>query len=208
MPGPPLSQLLTCISYEEFSGDQATLEGLRQFLSGFRREQVVFTACFVNAFLETWGGNINYDAHADLVKEAFFSNDAEKLLNVCNSAQRFVFHRQQVLLVAKDVIINCSDEGIDPLATKHWGGLGRAFLMASSLDNLRPPAQTASEEILRVIANTISNTEYSGRYVVGNCVSRASLILTRLLPLSSPAERPPACFGRRPPRMESSSLVR
>lgn len=184
-PPSPLTQISTCITYEEVSGKKPTLEDLRQFLKGFRREQVVYAACFVSAFLETWDGKINQKAHADLVRDAFFPEAAEKLLKVCDRDQRFVFHRQQILLVAKEAIINSSDQGIDPFATKHWGGRGIAFLMANSLmDTAQAPQDGRSDEVLNVIATTLANDENSGRYVIGNSVARANLMLTKFLPAS------------------------
>ena len=149
----------------------------------FQREQVVYAACFDNAFLETWDRKINKEAHAELVRDAFFPDLAENLLNVCDRDQRFVFHRQQILLVAKEAIINCTDQGINPFATKRWGGLGTAFLMANSLmDTVQTAQHLQSDELLNVIASTIANDENSGRYVVGNSVSRRKLPRLTLVP--------------------------
>jgi hypothetical protein len=182
---PPFPSLTTCITFEEFSGERATLEELKAYLSKFKREQVVHAACVINAFLAAWAGNIDAAGHDALVREAFFQDDAEKLLQASNLAtgKRYVFHRQQILLVAKLAVLHCPEEGIDPFTTPHWGGLGLAFLMASDLmSNQDLAPATRQEGLISLLSQLIAVGEYSGRYHVGNRVARAHLMFSTYFP--------------------------
>jgi hypothetical protein len=181
----PIPGVHTCISFEEFSGHRAKIEEFRKFLSGFKREQVVLATCVVNAFLGSWGGSIDADGHDALIGDAFFSDDAVKLLEACrrNTDRRFVFHRQQALFVAKEAILHCNENGIDPLSAPYWAGLGLAFLMANDLMAAELPDQgDRPDEILSLMSHLITVGEFSGRYVIGNRVARSHLMLTKFFP--------------------------
>ena len=182
MPRGILPQVATCISYEEFSGDKTTGEDFSAWLARFARMPVVYAACVINVLLETWSGSINSEAHEALVRDAFFPDDAHKLLELCKTPgnQRFVFHRLQVLLVAKEALLHCPEDGINPFKTPNWGGLGIAFLMASDLTYREfPSPKTREEQVLQALAQTIPVTEYSSRYNLGNRVARYHLMLSR-----------------------------
>lgn len=186
MAGFSFESLSTCITFQEFSGERASVEELRSFLSQFQREQVVHATGIISAFLGCWTGNIDDSGHDALVKEAFFPDDAHKLLQACKSStpSRYVFHRQQVLFIAKEAIVHCKDEGVDPMQVPHWAGLGLAFLMASDLmSTMTSDLKNGPDGYLELLADFISMSEFSGRYLIGNRVARSHLILTRFLPI-------------------------
>lgn len=186
MPSSSFDSISTCITFEELFGKRATIESFRKFLSQFQREKVVLATCIVNAFLDSWTGSIDADGHDALVQGAFLPEDAQKLLQACKSStpSRYVFHRQQVLLIAKEATLHCKDEGVDPLQTPHWAGLGLAFLMASDLmDTVASDSRkNAPENFLKLLGDSILVGEFSGRYFLGNRVARSYLMLIRFFP--------------------------
>jgi len=89
---PPLA---TYISHQEYFGRACSLENFRIFLRRFKKEKLVYTCCVINALLETWQDNMNLNSHEKLIKDAFFPDDAHKLLEMCKNTDhpRVVFHR-------------------------------------------------------------------------------------------------------------------
>lgn len=185
MPRGQLPQFATYITYEEALREKPTLEQFRTFLSRFSRMHTVYAASLVNALLETWHGGINRQSHDDLVRDAFFPADAGRILERCmaSSSPRFVFHRLQALFVAKEALLQCPEQGIDPIRTPSWGGLGLAFLMASDLLPFEfAEADRALGGVLRGLAQSIPVMEYSGRYTLWTKIARAHLMLNRFSP--------------------------
>lgn len=168
----------TCLSFYEMTGIRATRERLAELLSQFSRSAVMQSVGVVSAVLE-WGSEPNWDSHDNLVREAFRRNDADKLLAACHSAipARPLFHRQQILLIAKEAILNCSDKGLDATAMKEWGGLGLAFLMASDLLYEEMPAPTSTQELTtQTLYRTLLAHEFSNRLTVNYKIARAQIM--------------------------------
>jgi len=94
--------------------------------------------------------------------------------------RRIVFHRQQLLLVAKEAILHCEEQAQDPLLLPYWGKLGGAFLMAN--DHLHfdhPHPASEEEEMIGMLPNFVLVQEYSGRNLLAHRVVRSHLMYTR-----------------------------
>src|ERR1019366_2632492 len=91
-------------------GRESTMEEFRSSLSQFSRDPLVYLCSAINAILRCWqGGAPNVVAHAHLVRNFFQPGEAERLIQGSQSKQdpHFVFHRQQLLFVAKEAILHC-----------------------------------------------------------------------------------------------------
>lgn len=185
---PQTPPFATYVSYEEFSGESCSLDEFRSWIQRFSKNHVVYACGLINAFLETWQGEINSTAHENLIRDAFWPNDADRILGFCRVSDhpRFVFHRLQLLFVEKEAILLCSAEGINPMQTPHWGGLGLGLLMANDLLHNEFQERIGSpERTLERIATWIPALEYSGKYTFKNKISRTKLMLTQFSPPDS-----------------------
>ena len=187
MPKPPA--LATYITYEAFTGTPCTLDELTSYLSRFRRTEVLFACALLNTFLETWSGKIRRDVHDGLLSMAFLPDHANRLKAMTSTLTEtvFVFHRLQILFVAKQAVMNCRDDGdlVDPSQYPYWGGLGIAFLMANDLlhSEFDPIQRTLPHSLIRM-AHSIPTLESSGRPAFTYKTGRAWLMLKQFGPSS------------------------
>ena len=185
MPKPP--PLATYVTYEAFTGTPCTLDELKSYLSRFRRTEVLFACALLNTFLETWSGTVRRDVHDGLVSMAFLPDHAGRLKAMTSTSTEtvFVFHRLQILFVAKQAVMNCSDAGdlLDPSQHPHWGGLGLAFLMANDLLHSEfDSIQRRLPHSLIRMAHSIPTLESSGRPAFAYKTGRAWLMLKQFGP--------------------------
>jgi hypothetical protein len=135
MPKTPL--LGTIISFKDVTGNSCTVEQLKSFLSQHNRSEILFLCTLLNTVLETWTGKVREDVHGQLVQMAFLPEHASRLKGIMSSSShpRVVFHRAQIMFVAKQAVLCCQDDEtvLDRFRHPYWGGLGLAFLMANDL---------------------------------------------------------------------------
>src|SRR5574340_63469 len=176
--------IVTCVGFKEFSGDGVSREEFRGWVSRFSRSSVLYAVGVIGGLLETWENKPNWESHNQLVRDAFLPEHSDKLLRLCGDDKRprLVFHRPQILVVAKEGLLSCPEHGIDPFRTKHWGGLGLAFLMASDLlyPELEPP-KDGEHLSFQTLFRMIPSHEYSGRQIIPHRIARASLMMKYLL---------------------------
>ena len=188
MPNPP--PLATYISFRAFTGESCTLDELKKFLSKFLRTEVLFLCALLNTILETWSGKIRRDVHDDLIGMAFLPDDANRLKAIISKSTEpaFVFHRLQILFIAKQAVMNCRDDGnvVDPSNHPHWGGLGLAFLMANDLLHFEfnDTERTLPHSLIRM-AHSIPMMESSGKTSLNYKTGRAWLMLKQFSPSPS-----------------------
>jgi hypothetical protein len=168
---------------EANNGKPSTLAQFREYLSRYSRSKVVYLCSVLNSFLNPWEGpKLSLDSHAELLGHAFPPPFAERLIKASmNPAnRRIVFHRQQLLLVAKEAILRCEEQAQDPLVLRYWGKLSAAFLMANDHLHFDHP-QTASEEaeMIGMLPNFVLVQEYAGRNLLAHRVVRAHLMYAR-----------------------------
>jgi hypothetical protein len=129
MPKTPL--LGTIISYKDVTGNACTPEQLKSFLSQHNRSEVLYLCALLNTVLETWTGKVREDVHGQLIEMAFLPKDANRLKGMISSSShpRVVFHRAQIIFVAKHAVLFCQDDEtvLDRFRHPYWGGLGLAF---------------------------------------------------------------------------------
>ncbi len=180
-----LPPLATYISHQEYYGQTCSILDFRIFLRRFNKGKLVYTCSVINALLETWQNKINTIAHEKLINAAFFPTDADQLLRICRESNhpRFVFHRLQLLFVIKEAIIECEEDGINPLQTRYWGGLGLAFLMANDLLHIeyKNPDFSEKKDLERIIQH-IPMMEYTGQSSFTQKAARTFLMLTKFSP--------------------------
>ena len=83
----------------------------------------MFACALLNTFLETWSGTVRRNVHDGLVSMAFLPDHASRLKAMTSTSTEtvFAFHRLQILFVAKQAVMNCSDAGdlLDPSQHPH-----------------------------------------------------------------------------------------
>ncbi len=168
----------TYFTFAEFnSGKPSSLEQFQNALSGYHRDSVVALCSAVNCLLKTWeGGRVDSKAHDLLARTAFSADLAYRMSRARENVRdpRVVFHRQQLLFVAKAAALYCQNAGINPLAKVNWGGFGAVLLMANDqLPFLFPPAEARDEQLVNTLAEFVPVLELSGPSSIKNKTARA-----------------------------------
>ena len=188
MPKTPL--LGTIISFKDVTGNSCTVEQLKTFLSPHNRSEVLFLCALLNTVLETWAGKVREDVHGQLVEMAFLPEHATRLKKIISSSShpKVVFHRAQIIFVAKQAVLCCQDDEtvLDRFRHPYWGGLGLAFLMANDLlhfDFAYRDGTTNQQALIRM-THSIPLLE-SGITPFSNKIGRAWLMLKKFGPAPS-----------------------
>jgi hypothetical protein len=130
-------ELASYVSWAEVTnGKPSTLTEFRSYLSRYSRSKVVYLCGVLNSILNPWEGpKLSLESHTELLRHGFPPPFSEPLIKASMNAanRRIVFHRQQLLLVAKEAILHCEEQAQDPLLLPYWGKLG------GILDGKRPP---------------------------------------------------------------------
>ena len=182
---PPLG---TYISFRDFTGNSCTTEEIKSFLSIHKRSDVLFLCALLNTVLETWSGQIRGDVEGQLLDMAFLPEDASRLKKMIASSSQptVVFHRMQIMFVAKQAVMSCQDDEtiLDRFRNPYWGGLGLAFLMANDLlhFDFAYRERTTTQQLLIRMIHSIPLLESWGRSSFTNRVGRAWLMLKRFAP--------------------------
>lgn len=182
---PPLG---TYISFKELTGKSCTIDQLNSFLSSHKRSEVLLLCALLNTVLETWSGKIRGDVHGQLLDMAFLSEHASRLKGMISSSSHpmAVFHRMQIMFIAKQAVLYCQDDDniLDRFRTPYWNGLGLAFLMASDLlhFNFAYRERTTTQQLLIRMIHSIPLLESWGRSSFTNRVGRAWLMVKRFAP--------------------------
>jgi hypothetical protein len=175
--------LATYFAWADFNGGRpSTLEEFRNYLSRYSRSEVVYLCCVLNHLLNSWEGpKLRFDTHAELLAIAFPPELASRLVEGSKDHQnrRLVFHRVQLLFVAKEALLSCTESGIDPLTAPYWGRFGAAFLMANDHLHFDAPEGMQEGEITESLPNFVLLQEYSGHNRFPHRVVRAHLMYTR-----------------------------
>ena len=160
-----MAPFATYFTHGLWHGRDSTIEEFRELLSQFSRDPVVYLCGIINAILRCWeGGAPSLGPHASLLRSFFQPEDAEKLIlgSQDRNEPHFVFHRQQLLFVAKEAILHCPTEGMDPLVQSP-GPVGALFLMAN--DHLSygfAPTDVYEEKLLNTLTELVVVGECSG----------------------------------------------
>src|SRR5437660_9122285 len=106
-----MAAVATYVPYSELNdGQPSTLDEFCGQLGTFARSRILHLCSAMNAALRSNEDPINREAHDALVKSFFEPQLADRLLRKKGDV-RFVFHRQQILFVAKTAVLHCPDDG-------------------------------------------------------------------------------------------------
>src|SRR6266404_1310341 len=109
-----MASIATYITYSELNhGEPSTLDQFHAQLSAFARTRILHLCSVLNALLRSDENTISQKAHDALVK-AFFEPQLAQRLLMKRGDVRVVFHRQQILFVAKTAVLHCPDDGLIP----------------------------------------------------------------------------------------------
>ncbi len=181
----------TYISYKDVTGNSCTLDVLKSFLSKHKRSEVLYLCALLNAVLESWSGNVREDVHGRLLEMAFLPEHASHLKKLISSSShpQLIFHRAQILFVAKQALLFCQKDEetvLDKFKHPYWGGLGLAFLMANDLLHFEFAYRdgTTEQHALIRIAHSIPLLENGPTNItnITNRIGRAWLMLKRFGP--------------------------
>ncbi|MGD0012399.1 MAG: hypothetical protein ABSE93_28145 [Terriglobia bacterium] len=176
-----MAQVATYYSWGLLTGTPSTLDDFRSELKRFSRDQMVYLCSTINVFLRSWWrGAPEQTSHEVLLKIIFDEATAERFLRRSKEEQtHFVFHREQLLFIAKEAILCCPEVGAYPLGQPP-GVLARLFLMASDhLYSPQPETTDFEQKVLNLLANLIPSLEYSAPPAFRNAMARSHLMYGR-----------------------------
>ncbi len=176
-----MARLATYYSYGTLTGTPSTLAEFRVELKPYSRDQMVYLCGAMNVLLRSWLGGVPDSAsHELLVKMLLDNPTAGQLLKGSNAQEPlFVFHREQLLFVAKEAILTCPEAGLNPLGQPR-GTMTRLFLMANDhFYAAQPATNDAEQKLLNLLANVVPSIEYSAPHAFRNAVARSHLMYGR-----------------------------
>lgn len=177
----------TYFSFSEFNnGVKTTSSQFRAELSKFNGLLVFYACGVMNSLIQDWQGHARPDTVEELVKNSFRPQVAGKIIAELRNPQnpRGVYHRQQLLFVAKEALLVCpSASGNDPLAAAHSGEMARVLLMANDLlpKSLSGHLSTTGQ-MINVMSDFIPVGEASGFQGPMNKILRSHLMIERFFP--------------------------
>lgn len=178
-----MAAFATYFTYGLWRGQESTIEEFRETLTQFSRDPLIYLCGAINAVLRCWqGGAPDVQEHGRIVRSLFQPAEAQRLIQGSESQQEphFVFHRQQLLFVAKEAILHCPTIGVDPLGQQPGPGVGRLFLMAN--DHLHygfPQTNDYEQKLWNTLTELVVVAEYSGYHAFRNSIARAHLMYSR-----------------------------
>ena len=167
-------RMSTYATFESMHGRKSTIEELIALLRPFSRESVLYLCFVIGALLKMWDPDESPDSdYALLVRSIFERQRADRYcFSARNNDQEFVFHRRQVLFIAKLAVQHCSAIGLDVLRNPP-GIFGTICLMANdhfhfglTAGNNLTLGVLDRDRIARVLAEFVVVQEYGGIYAV------------------------------------------
>jgi hypothetical protein len=164
----------TYATFESMHGRKSTIEELIALLRPFSRESVLYLCFVIGAILKMWDPDECPDSeYALLIRSTFEWLRADWY---CFSARtndpEYVFHRRQLLFIAKLAVQHCSSIGFDVLRNEP-GIFGTICLMANdhfhfglTKGNNLTLGVLDRDRIARVLAEFVVVQEYGGIYAV------------------------------------------
>ncbi len=176
-----MATVATYYSYGTLTGTPSTLAEFRAELQPYSRDQMVYLCSAMNVLLRSWLRGIpDPVSHESLVKMLLDDSTAEQLLKGSKAPEPlFVFHREQLLFVAKEAILFCPEAGLNPLGQPR-GAMTRLFLMANDhFYAAQPETNDYERKLLNLLANLVPSVEYSAPHAFRNAVARSHLMYGR-----------------------------
>jgi hypothetical protein len=171
-------------THEEIFGRRSSLEELINEIRQFSLPSVLWVCAIVVVGTQLWDrSDPPLDVYATLLR-LFFAPALANRFQIgfwSRNPRREVFHRRQILLIAKLAILHCENHGIDLRSSAER--FGSILLKANDQFHHgllpRPEDQISDEEkFARSIAEFVSVTEF-GKPNIGHQLGRNQLLLTR-----------------------------
>ena len=178
------AELAVYETFEDLFGRRSTLDELITDIRSFRQQSVLWVCATIVTGLQLWGGvDSEPEVYARFLSLFFDADTRSRLIaGYWSFPQRLLFHRRQILLIAKLAILHCSGSGLD--ARQSGGRFGPILLKASDQFHygLLPPtasAHVATRDALGKIITEMLAVGESGSQHIGNLITRSHLMLTR-----------------------------
>lgn len=167
-------------------GVAATRDEFRAELSKFNGILVVYTCGLMNSLIMDWQGHSRLDAVEHFVTNSFVPQAARRIVAALNDPiePRGIYHRQQLLFVAKEALSLCPEVGgNDPLIAANSGAMARVLLMANDIlpKKVTNPAPTA-DQMVNVMSEFIPIGEANGFQNPIHKILRTRLMFDQFLP--------------------------
>ncbi len=179
-----MATVATYIPYSELNkGQPSTLDQFQKEVGAFAKSRMLHLCSVMNAILRPQSQEefINEPGHNALVK-AFFQPDIAQALLRRGEDVRFVFHRQQILFVAKTSLLQGTEGGLIP-GPDQFRRLGRVFLMAGDhLPALTKIPDPLDDKFAFLAAQFLPIQEASGFHRFDHKMARSYMMLSETHP--------------------------
>ena len=177
-----MATFATYIPFSEINGGNAsTLDDFHTAVKAFPRIRLLHICSAMNALLRSETEPVDKLSHDLLVRELFDPRTAAYLLAPRDEV-RFVFHRQQILFMAKTAITHCVDD-MGTIDQAQLPQVGRVFLMAGDhLPSLVARPEPLDEKFAFMTAQLLPVQEASGFHRFDHKMARSYTMLSRSAP--------------------------
>ena len=178
------TELAVYETFEDLFGRRSTLDELVDEISGFQLQSVLWVCAVIVTGLQLWNSiDAQPEVYARFLALFFDVGTRSRLLaGYWSTPPRRVFHRRQVLLIAKLAILHCSASGLD--ARRNTERFGPILLKASDqfhyglLREADASRVADREDLAKIVAEMVAVGE-TGSPHIGQMITRNHLMLTR-----------------------------
>jgi len=181
-----LTELAVYESFEDISGRKSTLQELIKDVSSYTQQSVLWVCAAIVVGVQLWNKiELQPQNIYEQLLSLFFGGKLRARLIAgywATQPRRVLFHRRQVLLIAKLAILHCSGKGID--ARSNPRSFGPILLKANDqlhydlLANLPGGRVSSRDDFAKIIAEMVAVSEHAFSNV-GGLITRGHLMLTR-----------------------------
>ena len=179
------SELGVYETFENIYGRKSTLDELVAEISVFTQQSILWVCAVIVTGMQLWNrvDLQSYEVYLRLLSLYFDASLRSRLIagHWSSNPRRVVFHRRQILLIAKLAILHCSGRGMD--ARFNAERFGSILLKANDqfhygLLSEANPRIASREDYAKLIAETIAVGEH-GSSNIAHLITRSHLMLTR-----------------------------
>jgi len=164
------SQLAVYETFEDLFGRKSTLDELIADIRPFTQKSLLWVCAVIVMGMQLWNRvDLQPEGVFRTLLELYFDPPLHPRLiagHLSSSPRRVLFHRRQVLLVAKIAIMHCSDSGID--ARVHADCIGSILLKANDQFDYGLLAELAKT------GGPISDRDQFSKIIAASCTCRGS----------------------------------
>ena len=179
------AELIAFESFADLFGQQLRFEELCESLSGFSRNSVLWVCSYIGVSLQLWNRNSDDSPNVEYLINVFFEPRlAQRLLlrrQFLSEGKRVVFHRRQLLFLAKLALSHCTDQGVNAAVQSRSFGL--LFLHANDhfhFDLLPTMAkgEFSRKDLAKAMVELLAAEEYSHAEIPNIFVRSRMMCLT------------------------------